>query len=102
MVFERFFGFLSAFLIILKLGLTGQAATPTVFQGWQILIAALPVAFTGLVSGIHQGKVCASGVYMVAKQPKDIMKPVIMAALVETYAVLGLLITILLLQGINV
>jgi F0F1-type ATP synthase membrane subunit c/vacuolar-type H+-ATPase subunit K len=29
------------------------------------------------------------------------MKPVIMAALVETYAVLGLLITILLLNGIN-
>ncbi len=99
---QGIYGFLSAFLIILKLGLTGQAATPTVFQGWQILIAALPVAFTGLVSGIHQGKVCASGVYMVAKQPKDIMKPVIMAALVETYAVLGLLITILLLQGINV
>jgi F0F1-type ATP synthase membrane subunit c/vacuolar-type H+-ATPase subunit K len=29
------------------------------------------------------------------------MKPVIMAALVETYAVLGLLITILLLNGIT-
>jgi V/A-type H+-transporting ATPase subunit K len=38
---------------------------------------------------------------MVAKQPKDFMKPVIMAALVETYAVLGLLITILLLNGIK-
>jgi V/A-type H+-transporting ATPase subunit K len=38
---------------------------------------------------------------MVAKQPKDLMKPVVMAALVETYAVLGLLITILLLNGIK-
>jgi V/A-type H+-transporting ATPase subunit K len=71
------------------------------YQGWQILIACLPVGLTGLVSGIHQGKVCASGVFMVAKQPKDLMKPVIMAALVETYAVLGLLITILLLNGIK-
>ncbi len=99
---QGIYGFLSSFLVILKLGLTGGTlAAPTVFQGWQIMIACLPVAFTGLVSGIHQGKVCASGVYMVAKQPKDLMKPVIMAALVETYAVLGLLITILLLNGIS-
>jgi V/A-type H+-transporting ATPase subunit K len=99
---QGIYGFLSSFLVILKLGLTGGAlASPTVFQGWQIMIACLPVGFTGLVSGIHQGKVCASGVYMVAKQPKDLMKPVIMAALVETYAVLGLLITILLLNGIS-
>ena len=97
------YGFLSAFLVMLKIGLVGEALkTLTVYQGWQVLIACLPVAFAGLISGIHQGKVCASGVYMVAKQPKDIMKPVIMAALVETYAVLGLLISILLLQGINI
>jgi len=99
---QGIYGFLSAFLVILKIGLTtGAIPKLTVFNGWQILVACLPVAFAGLVSGIHQGKVCASGVYMVAKQPKDLMKPVIMAALVETYAVLGLLITILLLNGIK-
>lgn len=100
---QGIYGFLSAFLVMLKIGLVGEALkTLTLYQGWQVLIACLPVAFAGLISGIHQGKVCASGVYMVAKQPKDLMKPVIMAALVETYAVLGLLITILLLQGINI
>jgi len=99
---QGIYGFLSAFLVMLKLGLVGEALKSlTIYQGWQVLIACLPVAFAGLVSGIHQGKVCASGVYMVAKQPKDLMKPVIMAALVETYAVLGLLITILLLNGIK-
>jgi V/A-type H+-transporting ATPase subunit K len=99
---QGIYGFLSAFLVILKIGFTtGAIPKLTVFNGWQILVACLPVAFAGLVSGIHQGKVCASGVYMVAKQPKDLMKPVIMAALVETYAVLGLLITILLLNGIK-
>lgn len=99
---QGIYGFLSAFLVMLNLGLVGgELKSLTIYQGWQILIACLPVAFAGLVSGIHQGKVCASGVYMVAKQPKDLMKPVIMAALVETYAVLGLLITILLLNGIK-
>lgn len=99
---QGIYGFLSAFLVILKLGLTGEAVvTLTAFQGLQIFVTCLPIAFTGLMSGIHQGKVCAAGVYMVAKQPKDMMKPVILAALVETYAVLGLLITIILLNGIQ-
>ncbi len=98
---QGIYGFLSAFLVFLKLGLaSGAMAQPDVYQGAQILVACLPVAFTGLISAIHQGKVCASGVYMVAKQPKDLMKPVIMAALVETYAVLGLLVTILVLNWI--
>lgn len=99
---QGIYGFLSAFLVMLKLGIVGgELNEVTISQGWQILISCLPVAMAGLVSGIHQGKVCASGVYMVAKQPKDLMKPVVMAALVETYAVLGLLITILLLNGIS-
>jgi V/A-type H+-transporting ATPase subunit K len=59
------------------------------------------VGFVGFLSAIHQGKVCASGVYMVAKQPKEMAKPLVLGALVETYAVLGLLITVLLLNGIK-
>ncbi|MDH7512120.1 MAG: V-type ATP synthase subunit K [Clostridiales bacterium] len=99
---QGIYGFLSTFLVLLKLGLTGATAVkPSVHQGWQIFVACLPVGITGLVSAIHQGKVCASGVYMVAKQPKDLAKPLVLAALVETYAVLGLLITILLLNSIK-
>lgn len=99
---QGIYGFLSGFLVILKLGLiSGQAAQPTTPQGWAIFFACLPVAFAGLVSAIHQGKVCTSGVHMVAKQPKESVKPMVLAALVETYAVLGLLATVLLLNGIK-
>jgi V/A-type H+-transporting ATPase subunit K len=99
---QGIYGFLSGFLVMLKLGLTsGTIAKVSMYQGWQILIACLPVAFVGFLSAIHQGKVCAAGVYMVAKQPKDMAKPLVLGALVETYAVLGLLITVLLLNGIK-
>ncbi len=99
---QGIYGFLSAFLVILKLGVAGGTiAAVNLHQGWQLLIACLPVALAGLLSGIHQGKVCAAGIYMVAKQPRDMTKPLILGALVETYAVLGLLITILLLNGIK-
>ena len=98
---QGFYGFLSAFLIILKIGLLGEVATISVSQGLQILGAALPIGITGLLSGIHQGKVCAAGIGVAAKQPAHAMKAVIYGALVETYAVLGLVITIFLLNGIK-
>jgi len=85
---QGFYGFVAAFLIIGNI-----AKVTTSAQGMQLLFAALPIAFTGLFSGIHQGKVCAAGVNLVAKRSKEVMKGVIFAAMVETYAVLGLLMT---------
>jgi V/A-type H+/Na+-transporting ATPase subunit K len=85
---QGFYGFVAAFLLIGNI-----SNIETLAQGWQLFFAALPIAFTGLLSGIHQGKVCAAGVNLVAKRPKEVMKGVIYAAMVETYAVLGLLVT---------
>ncbi len=69
----------------------------TVAQGWQILFACLPLAITGLTSGIAQGKVAGAACGLVAKRPDEMGKGMIFAIVVETYAVLGLLGTILLL-----
>lgn len=98
---QGFYGFLTSFLVILEVGLLGEAKALTISQGWQVLGACLPIAITGLFSGIHQGKVCAAGIGVAEKKPDHSMKAVIYGALVETYAVLGLVITIFLLQGIN-
>ncbi len=93
---QGFYGFVAAFLIIGNI-----ADISTAGQGWQLLLASLPIAFTGLLSGIHQGKVCAAGVNLVAKRADQGMKGVIFAAMVETYAVLGLLITFFLINSIQ-
>src|SRR4030042_2421498 len=85
---QGFYGFVGAFMII---GNISQIVTPT--QGIQLFCAAIPVGFAGLVSAIYQGRVCAAGIGIVAKKPKESMKGVIYGALVETYAVLGLLVT---------
>lgn len=100
---QGIYGFVAAFFVIDKIGLfAGEVQALTAAQGWSILLACLPIAFCGLLSGIFQGKVSAAGAAVAAKQPADFMKAVIMSALVETYAVLGLLITILLVMGIQV
>ncbi len=99
---QGFYGFIAAFLVIIKLGLLGgNVASPSIGQGVQIFLACLPIALTGLLSALHQARVCTAGVHLVAKHPDHVMKGVIFAAMVETYAVLGLLTTFFLLNGIR-
>lgn len=102
---QGFYGFLAAFLVMLNLNFFGEAGPPqvSVQLGWQVLAACLPIAFTGLMSAIHQGKVCSGGIIMTAKRPEMAFKAgVVYAVMVEVYAVLGLLVTMfILLMGIN-
>lgn len=99
---QGIYGFVAAFFVINKIGLLGTPVALTTAQGWQIFMACIPIAIGGWFSGIHQGKVSAAGISVAVKQEKDFMKAVIMSALVETYAVLALLITIMLLLFIKV
>ncbi|HID94395.1 MAG TPA: V-type ATP synthase subunit K [bacterium (Candidatus Stahlbacteria)] len=101
---QGFYGFVIAFFVIIRLGMLGGAAlAPTAVQGGQIFFACMPVAVAGLLSAIHQGKVCAAGVEMTAKRPEAAMRPVIYGVMVETYAVLGFLISFLIIMlGIKI
>ncbi len=100
---QGFYGFIAALFIIIKIGILGTPAVNlSLDKGLAILFAALPIVIAGYFSAIFQGKVCVGGVEMTAKKPEASMKPVIYGAMVETYAVLGLLTTIFLLLGINI
>ncbi len=102
---QGFYGFLAAFLVMLKVNFFGEGGLSEINStiGLQALIACLPIAFAGLASAIFQGRVCSSGILMAAKRPEMAFKAgVVYAVMVEIYAVLGLLVTILILQyGIN-
>ncbi|MBN2138479.1 MAG: V-type ATP synthase subunit K [Sedimentisphaerales bacterium] len=102
---QGFYGFLAAFLVMLNLNFFGEggAVALTTTTGLQVLAACLPVAFAGMVSAIHQGKVCSGGILMTAKRPEMAFKAgVVYAVMVEVYAVLGLLVTMfILLKGIT-
>ena len=63
--------------------------------GLTILFACLPMAIVGLLSALHQAKVAVSGDALVAKRPEESGKAITMAIMVETYAVLALLISFL-------
>ena len=100
---QGIYGFLAAVLVMQKVGLFGGSLSQiSADVGLQILGASLPIAIAGLSSGIYQGKVSAAGIFLTAKRPEESGKGLILSAMVETYAVLGLLATFLLLNGIQV
>lgn len=100
---QGIYGFVAAFFLMMKINLVGGTPVDlTSAQGWNLLLAALPIAILGLVSAIHQGRVCTSGVGLTVKKPEESMKAVVLAVFVEFYAVLGLLVTIFLVIGIRI
>jgi len=98
---QGFYGFLGGFYIMMKIGLLTGAQNIPVMAGLGLLFAALPVGITGLVSGIYQGKASAASIGLIAKRPEEMGKAIIIPAMVETYAVIGLLATILIVSGIT-
>lgn len=80
--------------------ISGETAI-SVSQGLVLLFAFLPVTFTCLTSSPYQAKVCAAGMHMLAKDEKLTGRVITMAALVETYALLGFLISFFMLNGLN-
>ncbi len=97
---QGIYGIVGLFLIVTKI-IGVDLSLITMGQGWQILFASIPLAITGLSSGIYQGKVAAAACGLVAKRPEEMGKGMIFAIVVETYAVLGLLGTIILLGKIT-
>lgn len=93
---QGIYGFLIGFIVMLNSGMLGGAVNLELGLGTAVFAACLPVGIVGLVSGIHQGKVAAAGVSIVAKRPDQVAKAIVSAALVETYAILAFLISMLL------
>ena len=99
---QGIYGLLIAFIIVLNIGIVdGNVKDLTMYQGWSLFVAGLPVGLVGLVSAIYQGKVCAAGIYLTAKRPEETAKGLIFGAMVETYAVLSLLISFIMVNGVK-
>ncbi len=97
---QGIYGFIVGFLTLIKLNafngfIMDSGAFISVSGGLGIFFACLPMAIGGLFSAIHQGKVAVAGIALVAKRPEESTKGVLMTAMVETYALLALLISIL-------
>lgn len=97
---QGIYGLLIAFITLSQIGILGAPVEISAMKGLLYLAACLPIAFVGLLSAISQGKAAAAGIMMVAKKPDQMSKGMIFAAMVETYAILALLVSFLAIFGI--
>lgn len=93
---QGLYGLIIGFVTLAKVGLLGgNPVDVTTPQGLLVLAACLPIGIVGLISGIAQGKTSAASIGIIAKKPEQFGKAMLFPAMVETYAILALLISFL-------
>jgi len=88
---QGIYGLLIGFLILLRTDFLAGMADVSPEAGLMLLFGALPIGIVGLFSAIAQGKASAASIGIIAKRPEEQAKAIIFPAMVETYAVLALL-----------
>lgn len=99
---QGIYGLLSWFMIMNQSGMLGGNMDISWQAGTSFMIAALPIILVGFLSAIYQGKVSEAGIALVAKRPEESGKAIVLSVMVETYAILALLATILAVFSIQV
>lgn len=97
---QAIYGFVGLFFVLYVVLVDVSEISAT--AGLQIFAASLPVGLSGLFSGMFQGRVLAGAMNMLAKDEATFGQAMIMGAIVETFAILGLLGTILMLLKVSI
>lgn len=100
---QGIYGLLVAFITLSRVGLLGgSAADLSIETGLLIFAACLPIAVVGLISAMHQGRTSVASIGIIAKKPEQFGKAMLFPAMVETYAILALLVSILAVTNIQI
>lgn len=94
---QGIYGFIGGFMILIFSGVLGGTLSPEV-SGLVVLAAACPAILQGFTA-LLQGRVATASVNAVAKRPEAFTPGMMYTVMVELYAILGLLATILLLTS---
>ena len=94
---QGLYGLVVFFVCLTCIGILGGAVPATAADGMKYLAACLPMALGGLLSAIAQGRVAAGSINILAKKPDDWSKGLILCGIVEFYAILSLLASMLML-----
>ena len=92
---QGLYGLLIGFLNYNKLGaLVGT-------QGLELFVACLPLAIVGMLSAIYQASTACGGLKALAKSDLSVGRVMLYPVMVETYAILALVISILMTGNIG-
>ncbi len=89
---QGLYGFIICIIAMNKVALDSPLQT-----GLAVFASCLPIAFAGYFSAIAQAKVSVGGIDLLIKNESQSTKGIILAVMVETYAILALVASIMLL-----
>jgi len=98
---QGIYGLLVAFITLTQIGVLGGSPDVSLAKGLLYFAACMPMAVVGLWSALRQSRASIASIALVAKRPDQAGKAIIFPAMVETYAILALLISILAVTGIG-
>lgn len=93
---QGLYGFVIGLLVMGQLDLSMSLA-----NGMYLFAACLPIGFVGWMSAIAQGKTAAAGISILAKNEQHSTKGIIYAVMVETYALLAFVISLILVNAVS-
>ncbi len=96
---QGLYGFIVGFLIMINCGVLG-GDMPTFMQGLSFLGASLAIGIGGMISGFAQGRAAVAGITMCAKDEKNFSKAMVSITLVEIYALLSFIVSLLIVISI--
>ena len=100
---QGLYGMVISLLFLFSYGplMTDPNLSVSALQGFILFSCFIPVTITCLTSAPYQAKVCAAGMHMLAKDGRLAGRVITLAALVETYALLGFLISFFMLNSVK-
>ncbi|MDF1494835.1 V-type ATP synthase subunit K [Caproiciproducens sp. CPB-2] len=98
---QGIYGLLVAFITLSQIGVLGGNADISLTKGLLYFLACMPIAVVGYWSALRQARAAVASIGLVAKRPDQFGKAMIFPAMVETYAILALLVSILAVFGIG-
>ena len=98
---QGIYGLLIAFLTLSNIGILGGSADISFAKGMLYFFACIPMAFVGLWSAKRQARASVASINLISRKPDQFGKSIILPAMVETYAVLALLVSLLAVANIG-
>lgn len=97
---QGIYGLLIAFITLSQIGILGGDSNISLAKGILYFLACMPMAIIGYWSALKQSRASIACIGLIAKRPDQLGKAIIFPAMVETYAILALLVSILAVTGI--
>lgn len=98
---QGFYGFIIAIFMAAQTGLLGGALKVTPLMGLALMAVGICAGVVLYRSAVYQGEAAAASISLTARRPDESGRSILIPALVETYAVVALLASILFIMWVT-